>query len=73
MKSLVSATFKVTPVVAAALASAIIWASKMATWKAILLLSATGIGACIVGVVLGVGLSYLAKKYNWSADRLAFW
>ncbi|WP_404348119.1 hypothetical protein LG311_19650 [Sutcliffiella horikoshii] len=70
---MISATFKVTPVLAMALASVIIYAAGMSSKVAIALLLATGVGGLIVASLMSIGLVALASKYGWSKTRLSFW
>ena len=73
ISSIISATFKVTPTLAMAVASVIIWAAGTGTKTAIWLLIATGIGGLIAASLMSIGLVALAKRYNWSASRLSGW
>ncbi|NLK94168.1 MAG: hypothetical protein GX275_03090 [Clostridiales bacterium] len=73
MKSFITTTFGITGGAAVALASAIIWCAGLGTKKALIVLACTGVGACIAATLIGIGLSYIAKKYKWDANRLSHW
>ncbi|MEI2367720.1 hypothetical protein [Niallia circulans] len=73
LSSMISATFKVGPALAMAVASVIIWAAGMGTKSAIVLLVATGIGGLIAASLVSIGLVYLAKRFGWNDNKLAAW
>lgn len=73
MKALITATFSVTPTLAMAIASTIIYCAGVGSKKALIALALTGIGGIIVAAALSIGLVHLANKYGWSASRLSFW
>ncbi|MGD6788708.1 hypothetical protein ACQCT3_02390 [Sutcliffiella horikoshii] len=70
---MISATFKLTPILSMAVATVIIYAAGLSTKAAIALLLATGVGGLIVASLMGIGLVALANKYGWSKTRLSFW